>query len=239
MENLADRFNESATRWAQAIEALEAAYPLVQGTLDADAAEAFRLDEEPDAVAHAGVRLLAGQRITSERLDVWLLQNACESPIELPMALAMMTVARHEGWSVKLVDSDGNERGDRFEPSGGTRFAEMMLRIEPQAQLGEHRVDFVLTLDGSIGTDKGLVRSASRRMVVECNGHEFHERTREQASRDRERDRLLQSFGFLVYRYAGRDIWHDVFKCAAEALYSLSGSVATALSAHRGGFPPA
>jgi hypothetical protein len=52
---------------------------------------------------------------------------------ELPMALALMTIARHEGWSVKLIDSDGNERGDRFEPSGGTRFAEMMLRIEPQA----------------------------------------------------------------------------------------------------------
>jgi very-short-patch-repair endonuclease len=43
-------------------------------------------------------------------------------------------------------------------------------------------------------------------MVFECDGRELHERTKTQAKRDRERDRLLQSFGFLVYRYAGQEI---------------------------------
>jgi hypothetical protein len=99
-------------------------------------------------------------------------------------------------------------------------------------------VDFFLTLDGSIGTEKGLVRSASKAMVVECDGHDFHDRTKDQASRDRERDRLLQSFGFLVYRYTGRDIWQDFFKCAAEALYSLRRSVFATLSEQRGGSSP-
>jgi very-short-patch-repair endonuclease len=83
-------------------------------------------------------------------------------------------------------------------------------------------------------------------MVVECDGHDFHERieddqartrgltpTKEQARRDRERDRLLQSFGFLVYRYTGREIWEDVFTCATQALDSLRSSVVTALDEHR------
>jgi very-short-patch-repair endonuclease len=235
VENLANRFEDSAHRWAKDIEAIERAYPIPRGSLDAEALDGFSGDEESNAVAQAGLRLLAGQAITHVSLQVWILRHACESPIEMPMGLALTTVARHYGgWSVKLVAPSGEEWGDRFEPTGGTRFPDYMLRIEPQAQLGEHRVDFCLTLDASIGTEQGQVRSATKRMVVECDGHDFHDRTKEQASRDRERDRLLQSFGFLVYRYTGRDIWNDVFKCAAEAVESLRSSVVAELSEGRG-----
>ncbi len=217
MDNLADRFEISATRWARAIEAVERAYPIPKASLDAEARMGLSLDRERDAVAHAGVRLLAGQAITSVQLDVFELQEACESPIEVPMVLALMTVARHEGVSVKLI-AHGREYRDRFEPSGSTRWPDFVLRIEPQAQLGEHRVDFCLTLDGSIRAEDGRLRSGSKRMVIECDGHEFHERTKVQAKRDRERDRLLQSFGFLVYRYTGQEIWEDVFACATQAI---------------------
>jgi hypothetical protein len=34
--------------------------------------------------------------------------------------------------------------------------------------------------------------------VVECDGHEFHERTAEQASWDKRRDRMIQSLGVPV-----------------------------------------
>jgi very-short-patch-repair endonuclease len=233
MENLGNRFEKSATQWAQAIERVERAYPIPKGSLDDEASEGFSIDDESDAVAHAGLRLLADQMITHVRLEVWQLRQACESPIELPIALALMTVARHEGISVKLVLPDGSEEGDRFEPTGGTRFPDLMLRIEPQAQLGEHRVDFYLTLDGSIGTEQGQVRSASKRMVVECDGHDYHEWTKEQARRDRERDRNLQSFGFLVYRYTGREIWEDVFTCATQVVGSLESEVSAALRGDR------
>jgi hypothetical protein len=54
---------------------------------------------------------------------------------------------------------------------------------------------------------------------VECDGFEYHDRTREQAIRDRMRDRTLQESGF---RYAGAEIWADVFGCARQALGFLS-----------------
>jgi hypothetical protein len=233
MENLGNRFDKSATRWAQAIERVEAAYPIPKGSLDDHASRGLSLDKESDAIAHAGLRLLADQKITHVWLEVWQLRKVCESPIELPIVLAVMTVARHEGLSVKLVSPDGSEWGDSFEPTGGTRFPDLMLRIEPQALLGEHRVDFYLTLDGSISTEKGQTRSASKRMVIECDGHDYHERTKEQARHDRERDRHLQSFGFLVYRYTGREIWEDVFTCASQVVDSLRSSVSTALKENR------
>jgi very-short-patch-repair endonuclease len=230
MDNLADRFEISATRWARAIEAVERAYPIPKGSLDAEASIGWSPDRESDAVAIAGVRLLAGQAVTSAWLDVCNLLETCESPIELPMVLALVTVARHHGVSVGLISQAWGEYGDRFEPSASTRRPNFFLRIEPQAQLGEHRVDFCLTLDGSIRGEDGRTRSGSQRMVIECDGHDYHERTKEQAKRDRERDRLLQSFGFLVYRYTGQEIWEDVFACAAQAIESLREPVRAVLS---------
>lgn len=41
---------------------------------------------------------------------------------------------------------------------------------------------------------------------LECDGHDYHERTPEQASHDKERDRELQKLGWFVARYTGRDI---------------------------------
>jgi very-short-patch-repair endonuclease len=61
---------------------------------------------------------------------------------------------------------------------------------------------------------------------------DYHERTKEQAMRDRERDRHLQSFGFLVYRCTGREIWEDVFTCATQVVGSLESEVSAPL---RGG----
>lgn len=96
MPNLADRFQHSAERWAQAIERVQHVYPIPKGSLDDEARYGFDLNNEGDAVAHAGLRLLADQSITRHHVDVWdLLHEGCQSPIELPMLLALMTVARH------------------------------------------------------------------------------------------------------------------------------------------------
>lgn len=39
-----------------------------------------------------------------------------------------------------------------------------------------------------------------------------------QAIRDRQRDRVLQAQGFGIFRYAGSEIWANVFKCAQEVI---------------------
>lgn len=52
--------------------------------------------------------------------------------------------------------------------------------------------------------------------IVECDGHDFHERTKEQAKRDRSRDRAFQSAGIPVFRFTGSEIYADSLKCARE-----------------------
>jgi hypothetical protein len=48
------------------------------------------------------------------------------------------------------------------------------------------------------------------RLIIECDGHEFHDRTRQQASNDRRRDRNMLSAGYPVFRYTGHDIHQNL-----------------------------
>jgi very-short-patch-repair endonuclease len=56
------------------------------------------------------------------------------------------------------------------------------------------------------------------RLAVECDGHDFHERTKEQAARDRERDRRLQAHGLQVMRFTGSEVYRDPIKCVVEIM---------------------
>lgn len=80
--------------------------------------------------------------------------------------------------------------------------------IEQQKQLGDYRVDFLLTTMNIEGKKVSI--------VIECDGHDFHEKTKEQASRDKKRDRELQKMGYPVFRFSGSDIWNKPIYCATE-----------------------
>jgi very-short-patch-repair endonuclease len=54
-------------------------------------------------------------------------------------------------------------------------------------------------------------------VVLEADGHDFHERTKEQAARDRSRDRAMTAAGITVLRFTGSEIWRDPMRCASEA----------------------
>jgi very-short-patch-repair endonuclease len=79
-----------------------------------------------------------------------------------------------------------------------------------QVAIGTHVVDFlILHLEGLDGLGG---------VVVECDGHDYHERTKEQVARDRARDRDLQEQGYKVFRFTGSEIWRDAIGCADQAL---------------------
>jgi very-short-patch-repair endonuclease len=53
-------------------------------------------------------------------------------------------------------------------------------------------------------------------VVVECDGHQFHERTPEQASKDRRRIRILHRLGIPVYPFTGTDVVRSSEESAHE-----------------------
>lgn len=53
------------------------------------------------------------------------------------------------------------------------------------------------------------------RLVVECDGHEWHS-TPEQRAHDAKRDRAMARLGWTVMRFTGREIWADAAGCVGE-----------------------
>lgn len=58
-------------------------------------------------------------------------------------------------------------------------------------------------------------------ICIYCDGHEFHERTKEQAKRDRSIDRWLIGKGMKPLRFTGSKIFNDAQKCAEEIVNNL------------------
>lgn len=58
----------------------------------------------------------------------------------------------------------------------------------------------------------------SVRLVIECDGHDYHEKTKEQAQKDKSRDRFLLNEGYYVMRFTGSEIYKSPKKCVNEIM---------------------
>lgn len=89
--------------------------------------------------------------------------------------------------------------------------------LVPQFEIGQYRVDFLF--------GRGDRPTVAECVVVECDGHDFHEKTPEQAARDKARDRFLNLHVKAVLRFTGREIYRDPNGCVVEALEVLHREV--------------
>lgn len=87
------------------------------------------------------------------------------------------------------------------------------LIVQPQAQLEGWRVDFLIYA-WEFGRVSG--KAQWRRLIVECDGHNFHERTKEQAAKDRGRDREFQLRGYTILRFIGSELYANPLDCARQ-----------------------
>jgi hypothetical protein len=51
---------------------------------------------------------------------------------------------------------------------------------------------------------------------IECDGHDYHERTKEQAAKDRSKDRILKVRRLDIVRFTGSEITRNPGRCVAE-----------------------
>jgi very-short-patch-repair endonuclease len=141
-----------------------------------------------------------------------------ESPIEKAMLSAFMIIGydfsntitcRYGKQGIKGDFKDFKwEAGDKFFPEYQSN-----ILIEPQFKIENYRVDFLLTYEKE---------NKLSRLIIECDGHEFHEKTKEQVARDKKRERFLQDCGYRIHRYSGSEIFKDVFDSAYQALKSVT-----------------
>ena len=118
----------------------------------------------------------------------------CESPIEQLLSLAL------EELNIKNIY--------KFNPF--IDVVEIEKQKEIQCENKKYRVDFLIPVI--------YKNQENKCFVIECDGHEFHQKTKEQVERDNTRMRNLQKAGYEVVRFSGTEIWHRPYKCANEVL---------------------
>lgn len=133
------------------------------------------------------------------------LKAVCESPIEIGLA-RMVAAIWVETLGGPLTILTGAQLKDSPGPAEG-------LTIVAQCHVGKWRVDFLFVVK--------VPKGPPVYVVVECDGHEFHERTKEQAARDRSRDREMLLMGYRVIRFTGSEIHNNPMDCAEEVLIHL------------------
>ncbi|MCX6922700.1 MAG: DUF559 domain-containing protein [Verrucomicrobia bacterium] len=173
-------------------------------------------------------------RMTDGPSSLEFILDSLDSPIEALMLLSIIICAREHFLGVSVVwTHPAPKLACEQQADFSTWNTRLTLEIRPQSHVGEHRVDFLLSYYGTdfvrsnvrekcAGDEWQEVR-IDKKMIVECDGHDFHEKTKEQARCDKERDRNLQSLGYPVYRYTGSEIYADVFQGAAEVVRVLTG----------------
>lgn len=119
----------------------------------------------------------------------------CESPIEQLL-------------SVHLIDSV-----EHFLTKNSIFPTSVDAQIIPQSEIEiyskVYRLDFHIIVE---------VFDKEFNFAVECDGHDFHEKTKEQARKDKERDRNLQRIGFTIIRFTGSEIWENPFGCSRQVI---------------------
>lgn len=110
--------------------------------------------------------------------------------------------------------------------------------VFPQEQINAnghtYNVDFLIT--GTIWTknsDEPEVEIDN--IVIECDGHEFHNKTKTQVKRDNEREYNLKMAGYDILRFSGSQIYNDPMKCANDIFRYMEEKLITALKSKGGG----
>lgn len=94
---------------------------------------------------------------------------------------------------------------ERIQP----RAAELGFAFSTQHEFAPFRLDFA------------FVAADGRKLAVEVDGHDFHDRTVDQATWDRKRDRYLALGNWRVVRFTGTEVHRGAFTCASEILAHL------------------
>lgn len=58
--------------------------------------------------------------------------------------------------------------------------------------------------------------NTNKKIIIECDGYEFHQKTKEQVQKDNEREYNLKMAGYEILRFSGTQIYNNPFKCAED-----------------------
>ena len=146
-----------------------------------------------DLLTEERVRQVYDCLISRQKYHFIIPLNFCESPIEKMLFMCLLGEQLYTAARIK---------GE----------VKIIPQLEVELSGNIYRPDFTVLLT-TVGKEI--------KAIIECDGHGFHEKTKEQARNDRKRERVFVRHGYKVLRYTGQEIYENPFKCAVEALKTL------------------
>ena len=77
-----------------------------------------------------------------------------------------------------------------------------------ECKIGNYEPDFII----QIAEDHIL------NFAIEIDGFDYHDKTKEQAARDKQRDRYFISNGYIPIRFAGTEVYRNALECVRETM---------------------
>lgn len=154
--------------------------------------------EEEKITVEEKVEETISREVTELLLDIASDIGSCESPIEKMFAILLRSAV------------------NRSDLSTSQNYFDFLTQHEVTLYEGtrkevSYRLDFLIQFTNfKSGKDYDF--------AIECDGHEFHEKTKEQARKDKKRDRDLLISGIVPIRFTGSEIYKNAFRCANEAV---------------------
>lgn len=145
-------------------------------------------------------------------VDFWM-ERCCESPIERLFLASLLNDGwyrpKQEIWS-RHYETLRVITGDRHIWIFTNETPDYVI-LAPQLATSGYRIDFALVAWGE-------------QYAIELDGHDFHERTKEQAQRDKSRDRALTAAGWKMVRFTGSEVYRNARGCLEELNKLIMGS---------------
>ena len=133
----------------------------------------------------------------SQRMYCEIIERGVESPIEDMVYIALQVQCEPRLLTV-------NHHPDFVD---GSPVWTRGIQINPQAQIDKYRVDFLVS-NNSTGVQ----------VIIELDGHAFHDKDKRQRSYEKARDRHFVKAGYQVLHYTGSDVVADPYRVAFEIL---------------------
>lgn len=114
-------------------------------------------------------------------------------------------------------------------------------QIEVKCEDITYRLDFCICLmDADLAFAAYCHDLSLPKVAIELDGHDFHEKTKEQVDHRNRRDRELQRNGWIVFHFSGRELLQKPVRCCEEVLDAAQGQYAALqrILRDRGIYPP-
>jgi very-short-patch-repair endonuclease len=151
----------------------------------------------------------------SQEMYMNIIDMEITSPIEQIFYIAchVLCAAAHtqinpEPWR----DSKGNDQ------------AGIGIYMSPQVKIGKYKVDFLFSFN-----NQGP-KEFYPDLIVELDGHDFHDKDKNQRAYEKARDRYLVKNGYKVLHFTGSEVVKEPYKVAHEALEMIGAFIGSGVS---------